>query len=213
MPATLDAPEDLRHGDAGGLPPSDWDGDDGGRGDDDDHDGNENSGPDPRRWVTLATFWHPTEAHLARLRLEHAGVACVLLDELTAATNCFAIAVGGVKLQVPKAQAGRAAALLGREREREQSPAAPVGVARFARLIDAKSAACVAEAAGLTVEVRAVDDEPPALASKLLPAAVLGRLWPAAWLTCAQGDAEAVARSLRPTPFAAGLVRRAASRP
>ena len=101
MPATVEPPWDVRQGPP--PPPTD----DGHGGDDGDRDRR-------HRWVTLATFLHPAEAHIARLRLEAAGVACVLLDEMMAATNCLALAIGGVKLQVPAADAERAGVLLRR---------------------------------------------------------------------------------------------------
>src|SRR5690606_31344886 len=104
--------------------------------------------PGDRRWVTLATFWHPTQAHIARLRLESAGVACVLLGELTTATHVLAIATGGVKLQVPRAQFERAVRLLRRQPELGR-PEPRVALADYERIIEAKAAACVVEAAGL----------------------------------------------------------------
>jgi hypothetical protein len=58
---------------------------------------------DPTRWVTVATFWQPTYAHIARLKLESEGIDCFIIDENLVATDwLWANAVGGIKLQVPE---------------------------------------------------------------------------------------------------------------
>lgn len=82
------------------------DGGDGGHGDDG-RDGQ------PIRWRTVAAFHHPTAAHLARIRLEAEGIPCFIADEntVTAAWHC-AIALGGIKLQVPRDELPRASQLL-----------------------------------------------------------------------------------------------------
>ncbi len=78
--------------------------DDIGRGDDD---------RDPSRWMTVATFWQPTEAHLARLKLESEEIDCVLIDEnLVAMDWLYANAVGGIKLRVPESELLRARQIL-----------------------------------------------------------------------------------------------------
>jgi hypothetical protein len=62
---------------------------------------------------TVATFLQLHEAHLAVLRLASAGLLATLADEgIVGAHPFLANAVGGVKLQVPAEQAGRARALL-----------------------------------------------------------------------------------------------------
>jgi len=59
-----------------------------------------------RRLVTVASYPSPIEAHLARARLEAEGLAPVLMDEhLVALHGLAALALGGVKLQVPAAEA------------------------------------------------------------------------------------------------------------
>src|SRR5215216_1239561 len=77
----------------------------GGGDDDNDDDGDRDGGSEDAvngPWETVATFWDPPQAHVARLRLEHADLPCVLLDENLIATDWFfANAVGGIKLQVP----------------------------------------------------------------------------------------------------------------
>ena len=72
-------------------------------------------GREPVRWVTVGAFWNVTEAHLARLRVEAEDIDCVLLDEFLVATDwLYANAAGGIKLQVPEADAARARDLITR---------------------------------------------------------------------------------------------------
>ena len=99
MPVALqDTDHDVTH-DA--LPPPPDRDDAGGGGDDD------------RPWVRVAAFWQPTEAHLARLKLESEGIECFLSDENIVTTYwLYANAVGGVKLLVREQDAPRAAELL-----------------------------------------------------------------------------------------------------
>ena len=111
------AGEEWRQNPAGGGPPG---GDDFG-GDDDDDDGDGGRGDwgrgDGGRWVTVATFWDPPAAHIARLKLDSEGIECFLADENIVATNWLtANAVGGVKLQVRVADARQAAGVLRRAR-------------------------------------------------------------------------------------------------
>jgi hypothetical protein len=64
-------------------------------------------------WITVATFWQPTEAHIARLKLESEEIDCVLIDEnLVAMDWLYANAVGGIKLRVPTNEAQRAREIL-----------------------------------------------------------------------------------------------------
>jgi hypothetical protein len=68
---------------------------------------------DDTRWVTVATYWTPTDAQIARLRLEGDGIDVVILDENLIATDwLYANAVGGIKLKVPVPDADRARELL-----------------------------------------------------------------------------------------------------
>lgn len=79
---------------------------------DDDRDGGGDDDGDVE-WVTVATFWTPTEAHIARLRLESEDIPVVVLDEnLVAWEWQLAIAVGGIKLRVPAPDLEAAKALL-----------------------------------------------------------------------------------------------------
>ena len=65
------------------------------------------------RLVTIATFWSPVEANLARNNLDAAGIRAILVGEETVGmawhlTN----AIGGVKVQVREADADRALVVL-----------------------------------------------------------------------------------------------------
>lgn len=78
---------------------------------DDGDPGDDNTGP----WVTVAAFWKPDEAHIARLRLESEGIPVLMLDENLIATDwLYANAAGGIKLQVPQSRAAESRVLLSR---------------------------------------------------------------------------------------------------
>lgn len=52
------------------------------------------------QWITIASFlWH-AEALLAKSRLDSAGIECQLADEHVGRMAPYALAVGGIKLQV-----------------------------------------------------------------------------------------------------------------
>lgn len=192
----------------GGSPPSGFDDSGGGEG------GGDRPDPDaPRGWVTLAAFWYPAQAHIARLRLEAGGVACVLVGEIAAATHVLNIASGGVKLQVPRAQYQCASRLL--ENQSEQFASEPrVALADFERLMQAKSAACVIEAAALWCEVIERRDAEAPSWSRWLPAALRARLWPGASVVVQRDDLAAAVKALEGTPFWSGLTQAArAARP
>lgn len=79
----------------------------------DEADGDDGAGGGPGPWVTVATFWNPTEAHVARIKLESEDIDCVIVDENLVATQwLWATALGGIKLQVPATKAVRAHELL-----------------------------------------------------------------------------------------------------
>lgn len=130
------------------LPPRD---DHFGGGDDDDDDEPGEAGRID--WCTVAVYWTSAEAHLARIRLEQAGVMCLLLDEFVCCTGYLSIAAGGVKLQVPRAQLIKAAAILRRRREDQ------VEIASFTGPSTAKMAACIVEAAQVDCAIALVDGE------------------------------------------------------
>jgi hypothetical protein len=65
------------------------------------------------RWVAVATFSQPLEAHLARTKLESEGIACVVGDEHLIRVDWFlSNAVGGVKVLVPAWEAEKAREIL-----------------------------------------------------------------------------------------------------
>jgi hypothetical protein len=81
--------------------------------DDVNRDEDDDAGDGP--WVTVATFWQAPAVHIARLRLESAGIDCAILDENLIATDWYlANAAGGIKLQVPASRATLAVELLGK---------------------------------------------------------------------------------------------------
>lgn len=62
---------------------------------------------------TLATFGHPDQAHLLRMRLEGCGIAAFVRDEHMVALDWLAsLAVGGVKVDVADEDYEAARALL-----------------------------------------------------------------------------------------------------
>ena len=97
-------------------PPVDPPDDGGGGGGDDDGAGDDGSG-DRIDWVTVASFNDAASAHVARLRVEAEGIACFIADEnIGVVAWHYAIATGGIKLQVPREDAARAALALQRGR-------------------------------------------------------------------------------------------------
>jgi predicted RNA-binding Zn-ribbon protein involved in translation (DUF1610 family) len=78
--------------------------------------------------VTIATFWSPTEAHIARIRLESEDIDCVMVDENLVATQwLWASALGGIKLKVPSQDALLARELLERSsRKRRVMASEPI---------------------------------------------------------------------------------------
>ncbi len=63
--------------------------------------------------ITVATFAHTLDAHLAKTRLESEGIDCVLTNEHIASMNwVWPLAIGGVGLQVRESDAERAAEIL-----------------------------------------------------------------------------------------------------
>jgi hypothetical protein len=61
------------------------------------------------KWIAVASFSQPVEAHLARTKLESEGIPCVVGDEnLVRVDWLLSNAVGGVKLMVPAGELERA---------------------------------------------------------------------------------------------------------
>ncbi|WP_261842254.1 DUF2007 domain-containing protein [Aliamphritea ceti] len=66
--------------------------------------------------ITIARFSFPYEAHIARAKLECAGLTPFIADEHTINMQwLYSNAMGGVRLQVPQAQAEAALELLAEE--------------------------------------------------------------------------------------------------
>jgi hypothetical protein len=71
--------------------------------------------------ITVARFDTMPDAHIAKGKLEAEGIPCLLLDEHLVQTDwLYAIAVGGIKLQVPEAHAERALAVLAADYSADQ---------------------------------------------------------------------------------------------
>jgi hypothetical protein len=67
------------------------------------------------KFITVATFSHQIEAHLAKAKLESEGLECRLADEHIVSINwLFSDAVGGIKLRVSEKDAERAREILRR---------------------------------------------------------------------------------------------------
>jgi hypothetical protein len=103
-------------------------------------------------------------------------------------------------------RAERALRLLRKSADR---PEPRVALADFERIVQAKSAACVVEAAGLWCDVieRRTAEAPSW--SRWLPPGLRARLWPAASVVVERGDVLASAKALLATPFGAGLTQAA----
>ena len=80
---------------------------------DDDGDGRDDDGGERIEWVTVAHYGDAGLAHVARLRVEADGIPCFIADENVAVTAWhYALATGGIKLQVPRGDVERAEASL-----------------------------------------------------------------------------------------------------
>jgi len=77
----------------------------------------------PDEIVTVAAYRYPTEAELARLRLEAEGIECIVVNALSPLLIHPATMGGGVQVQVRAEDAGRASDILKREPEAEQQQA------------------------------------------------------------------------------------------
>lgn len=63
--------------------------------------------------VTVFTAFNPAEAQLTRARLEAAGFHAVVTHELAALSmDGYAMAAGGIRVQVPESEAAEARAFL-----------------------------------------------------------------------------------------------------
>lgn len=63
--------------------------------------------------VTIFKAFNPADAQLVRSRLEAAGFQAIVADELAALSmDGYAMAIGGIRVQVPSEEAGEARAFL-----------------------------------------------------------------------------------------------------
>jgi hypothetical protein len=63
--------------------------------------------------VTVFTAFNPAEAQLIRSRLEAAGILAFVADELAALSmDGYALAAGGIRVQVPEVDAAAALELI-----------------------------------------------------------------------------------------------------
>ena len=59
--------------------------------------------------VTISTAFNPADAQLTRMRLEAAGFHAVVMNELSALSmDGYALAAGGIRVQVPASEAAEA---------------------------------------------------------------------------------------------------------
>ena len=67
--------------------------------------------------VTIQTAFNPADAQLARSRLEAAGFHPIVTNELSALSlDGYALAAGGILVQVPEAEAAEAKEFLARSK-------------------------------------------------------------------------------------------------
>ena len=71
--------------------------------------------------ITIATFGDPTSAHVARLKLESAGIRCFVVDE-NMGVLYGAVTTGGVKLQIAESDYREAERVLADEEEVGEPP-------------------------------------------------------------------------------------------
>jgi hypothetical protein len=70
----------------------------------------------PEKLVTIASFTHPLEAHLAKTKLASVDIESFLADEHIASLDLhYSNVVGGIKLKVDVSAVERAASVLGLE--------------------------------------------------------------------------------------------------
>jgi hypothetical protein len=75
----------------------------------------------PGKLVTIASFSHPLEAHLAKTKLASADIESFLADEHIASLDWhYSNVVGGIKLKVDASAVEKAASLLGLENARPE---------------------------------------------------------------------------------------------
>jgi hypothetical protein len=81
----------------------------------------------PATLVTVARYFTPVEAQLCRAHLEQAGLSPILVDENVAAMHyLLGVFAGGIRVQVPAAQAAQALEVLSQEAPAEMPELCPV---------------------------------------------------------------------------------------
>lgn len=80
--------------------------------------------------ITISRAFNPADAQLTRSRLEAAGFHAVVMDELSALSmDGYAMATGGIRVQVPESEISEAreflAASTATENPDQSSPPAP----------------------------------------------------------------------------------------
>ena len=76
--------------------------------------------------VTVSTAFNPADAQLTRSRLEVAGFHAVVTSELSALSlDGYAMAAGGILVQVPESEAAEAKTFLEESQPADDSPANP----------------------------------------------------------------------------------------
>jgi len=76
--------------------------------------------------ITVARYTHPTEAHIARMKLESEGVPVFMFSANLASANwLLSGALGGIRLQVPPSELARAREILGNMDEGAPSATCP----------------------------------------------------------------------------------------
>ncbi len=127
----------------------------------------------PEKLVTVAVFSAPIEAHLARTRLESAGIETFLEDEHVASLDLFfSSVIGGIKLQVVRSEADSAVKILGLERpatypEEEGEQYAPGGQTAPVRETDPAWQAGSAHGPGSCPVCGSTEFRPPGLAAQI----------------------------------------------
>jgi len=78
--------------------------------------------------VTIATLFNPADAHLVRSRLEVAGFHPEVMHELSSLSmDGYALSAGGIRVQVPEAEADEAREFLVHSKPVEGSGDYPAG--------------------------------------------------------------------------------------
>jgi hypothetical protein len=76
--------------------------------------------------VTISRAFNPADAHVVRSRLDAAGFHAVVTNELSSLSlDGYAMAAGGILVQVPESEAAEAKQFLEQARPTDESPGSP----------------------------------------------------------------------------------------